>query len=184
MPRQLTTHDRLARLRRGLAQVSVVAASFAGGGLVAGWVWERVWTPPVGIAVKGRFAVIGEATGREFEATGSYVVVALAMGLLVGVCVALVVRGGEVTTLLASAVAAVGAGWLMAQLGHRLGPPDPQAAAKSVVDWTELPLDLRVTGLSPYAAFPFGAALGVAVGLLVLSLVAVARSSSRDVADG
>lgn len=164
--------------RRTIAQVAIVVTTFAVGGLVAGWLWERAWTPVVGIAFKGRFAVVGEATGQEFSATGSFVLVAAAVGLVLGAALALVLRDAEVLTLLSSAASAGAAGWLMARVGHLLGPPDPQAAAATLADWTKVPLDLTVAGVSPYLAFPFGAVLGVALGLLTISLAQMARSGT------
>lgn len=165
------TAQRSRTLARTLLQIGVIGTVFAIGGAVAGWIWERLATPVVGIAFKGRFAVVGEDTGREFAATGSFVVVGVCAGLLLGLAVAVMLRGPELTTLAAAVVAAAGSAWLMAMVGHRVGPPDPYAAAKNVADWTKVPADLHVTGLSPFAALPFGAVLGVVLGFVALSVI-------------
>ena len=68
------------------------------------------------------------------------------------------------------------AAWLMSTVGHRLGPADPVAAAAAAEDFTRIPQDLRVSGLSPFLALPFGSILGLAGGFVLLTLFPRLRS--------
>jgi hypothetical protein len=102
--------------------------------------------------------------------------VASVAGLLTGALCALFLDRSELVTLVAVLVGAVLAGWIMIQVGHLLGPPDPRQLAETAPDRTRLPSDLRIVGkiwpprsirdASPYIAFPAGATLGLAVVLL------------------
>ncbi len=145
-----------------------VAALFAVGGGLGGWLWERRWTPSEGVAFDHRFVLAGEGPGNDFSATGSYLVIAVVIGLALGLAVALVVRGQELATLLAVVACSAVAAWLMATIGHRLGPPDPGPLAAQAEDFTLLRQQLTVTGFSPYLAFPFGGVLGLVCGYLLL----------------
>jgi hypothetical protein len=161
---------------RVVVVVLVVGGFFTAGGAVGGWLWERRWTPLTGVAYQHQFVLIGQAPARAFSATSSYLVLALLLGLVLGLGVALVVRGREWATLIAVAVASAWAAWLMAAVGHRLGPPDPVAAAAVADDFTRIPQDLTVSGLSPFLALPFGAILGLAGGFVLLTIFPRLRS--------
>ncbi|MDP3891351.1 hypothetical protein [Nocardioides sp.] len=146
----------------------VITGVFAVVGAVAGVVWEAWWTPPRGVAYEGQFVMDSVALQSEFSATGSYVAISAALGLLLGVVLTALFDHDELVTLVAVAVGAVLAGWLMREVGAVLGPPDPRQLVGSLEDFTELPADLRVQG-SAWVVFPAGALTGALVVLLGLT---------------
>jgi hypothetical protein len=181
MPEQLTEEPatRSRRVVPAIGQAGIVVAVCAVAGALAGVVWEWLWTPPVGVVIRHEWLVGLSGLRSEFSATGLYVVVASVAGLLVGALCGLFLDRAELVTLAAVLVGAVLAGWIMAQVGHALGPPDPRQLAETASNGTRLPSDLRIVGKiwpprsirdpSPYVAFPAGATLGLAVVLLGLT---------------
>jgi len=168
MPEQLT-HEPATRagwMVPAIRQAGIVVVVFVAVGVLAGVVWEWLWTPPVGVVVEHEWLLGLAGLQAEFTATGVYVVVASVAGLLIGTLCSLFLDRAELVTLVAVLVGAVLAGWVMLQVGQALGPPDPRELAKTARDGTRLPSDLRIAGNSPYVAFPAGATLGVAVVLL------------------
>jgi len=150
----------------------LVLGGCAVGGVVAGVVWELVWTAPTGLVYENRWQLDQEGVQSDVSGTGLYVIVGFCTGLLIGVVSALTTRGHEVATLLTVAVGSVVAAALMALTGHALGPPDPRPLAEGRKNFTELDADLLVEGSSPYVAVPVGALTG-----LTLCFVGYARSS-------
>jgi hypothetical protein len=181
MPEQLTEEPatRSRRVVPAIGQAGIVVAVCAVAGALAGVVWEWLWTPPVGVVIRHEWLVGLSGLRSEFSATGLYVVVASVAGLLVGALCGLFLDRAELVTLAAVLVGAVLAGWIMAQVGQALGPPDPRQLAETASNGTRLPSDLRIVGKiwpprsirdpSPYVAFPAGATLGLAVVLLGLT---------------
>lgn len=160
------------------ALLILVAAAVLG--VLAGVVWEWIWSPPSGVAYEGRFVLDQNGLPSEFSGTGWYIVVAAVAGILLGVGAALVSRDGEVVSLVAVSVGAVLAGGLMFHVGHALGPPDPAVLAASAEDLTALRGDLRVGGVggrphfytfdsAAFVAFPAGALLAFSALVLMLS---------------
>jgi hypothetical protein len=148
-------------------------------GALAGIVWWWVWTPPTGVVLDERWVLDAQGLARDFDGTGWYVVIAVLAGLVGGLVVTWPSRGDEVTLLAAVAVGALLAGWVMYQVGHALGPADPQVLAKGRVDLTPLPGDLRVAGAdrgadllgpgaSVFVAFP-GGALSAAAAVFLMT---------------
>jgi hypothetical protein len=163
-----------ARLRSALPHLAVVLLLFAGGGAVAGLVWEWVWTPPVGTVSDGRWLLDGDALRDDVSGTALYVLVAAAAGLLLGVLAGLLSQPAELVTLAGVVLGSVLAAWLMLEVGQAMGPADPRALAQAAGQGARLPGRLAVEGESPFVAFPTGAL----VGLLVV-LVGVARHPSK-----
>jgi hypothetical protein len=151
--------DRVSALRRFL----LVLVGFAVAGVLAGIVWEWVWTPPTGVALGQEFLLDGGGLRSEFSGTALYVVVGTLAGLLLGVLVAVLTERHELLTLGAVLVGAVLAAWLMLVVGTSHGPPDPEPLARSAEDYTPLQDELRVSGHSPFVAFPGGALVGLIV---------------------
>jgi hypothetical protein len=155
-----------------LVEALVVAALVAAVGALAGVVWEWVWSPPTGVVVHQRWVAASEAGLRgQFTGTGWYVVVAAVAGLLVGAVVALVADRRPLVTLGSVVVGTLLGAWLMRVVGVALGPDDPAVLARSVKQGTHLPDMLRVSGASPYVAYPTGALLALALVFLCLSTV-------------
>ena len=170
-----TTRTRSGHLGRrapwvGIAlQMAVTIGLFAGAGVLSGWAWFRLWTPPQGVVVDHQwFPNPAEAGLRaEFAGTGWYVVVALVGGLLLGTLCAYVLDRSELATLVAVVIGSVLAAWLMLEVGVHLGPPDPQTLAGTAEDGTELPGHLEVARLSPKLSYPGGALLGLTLDYLL-----------------
>lgn len=171
MSAELTSTEARDRPSRGrLARdviVVLVAAALVGAG--CGAVWELWWTPPSGLVLDRVWYPDVEGVPQQFDGTGSYVVVALGGGILLGAASAWLFDRAELVTLAAVGVGSVLAGWLMFEVGTTLAPPDPAAAASSAVDYTTLPGTLEVEGDSAFVAFPAGALTGVAVVFIGLT---------------
>jgi hypothetical protein len=169
--------DRLRGARRDTVraaalQALLVVVAVAAVGAVAGVVWEWVWSPPSGVVVHHQWVAASEAGLRaEFTGTGWYVVVAVVAGLLVGAVVALVADRRPLLTLAALVAGTALGAWLMRLVGVALGPGDPVAIARTAKPGTHLPDMLRVSGASPYVAYPTGALVALMVLFLGLSAV-------------
>lgn len=160
--------DRVSRSPRSWVRPLVIVVAFVVVGALAGVIWEAIWSPPRGVVFRGEWFLEPSGPDLAFDATGSYVVVALLTGVVTGLLSCWRASGRELVTLVAIAVGSVLAGWVMYQVGHALGPPDPRPLAAGLDDYAELPSDLRLAGAdegsSPYvfvstalAAFPVGA---------------------------
>lgn len=154
----------------------LVLLAFAVAGALAGVVWVWVWTPPSGVVIDGRWVHDPVGLSQDFAGTGWYVVVAAVAGLLTALAVSWWSRH-ELVTLGATVLGAVLAGWVMFQVGHALGPEDPQVLAQGRVDLTALPGELEVAGAedgpplprpgsSAFVAFPAGALAALAAVFL------------------
>lgn len=171
MPEQLTrerTSSRgpvLALLRR----FALVVAVFVVAGVLAGALWEWIWTPPQGVVIDHELLLDGDGLRADFSSTALYVLVAAFAGLLLGVLVAVFADRYELVTLVGVVAGSVLAAWLMLQVGEWLGPPDPGPLAATADDYTRIPDDLDVSGTSAFTAFPAGALIGVVVVFIGLS---------------
>jgi hypothetical protein len=144
----------------------IIAVLFLVGGVVAGLVWQWWWDAPSGIVLDGQFRLDEQGLPQEFSGTGRFVLVALVTGLVLGAVVALLLPRGGFVALAATLVAAAVSGWVMAFVGHALGPADPDVLAQGEPDLTALVSDLRVVGWAPYLVLPIGAVTGLAVVML------------------
>jgi hypothetical protein len=140
----------------------VVLTSYATVGLGGGWMWHELWQPSSGVVVDHQWYPDGEALRQDFSGTALYVLVALGLGVAMGVVFAIVGSSRPVFTLVSCVAGAALAGWLMLWAGERLGPADPAELALRADDGTTLPSTLTVSGLPPLFAFAVGtlAALG------------------------
>ena len=156
--------------RRLTMQLGLVVAALAAVGALAGVVWQWLWTPTIGVVVDHRWTA-GDAIGlqHEFSGTGWYVVIGAAAGLVAGLAAALLVDRKPLLTLAAVAVGSVLGAWLMLIVGTTLGPPDHTTVARTADDGTRVPIELAVSGHSPYIALPAGALLGLSIVFIGLS---------------
>lgn len=139
--------DVLGSVRR----VALVLALGALLGVVGGFVWEWVWTPPTGAAYEGRWLADAEGLPVLAGSTALYVVVGLVCGLVYGAGVALFVRGRELLTLAALVAGSAVMAGVIAWLGPVLGPPDAQEVARTKGD-----LEPVIGSLSLPGAWDFG----------------------------
>jgi hypothetical protein len=173
MPERMTTEKSRSPLIRPLLLVVVVLVAYALVGVVAGIVWERVWTPPAEIVQQHKpYYVDYGSLRRVFTGTGLYVLVGGVASAVVALVVSLLTRRRELVTLLAVAIGSTIAALLMWKVGVRLGPSDPKAAAATAADNTLLPGSLAVSGRSPYLIWPM-------TSLFVLALVFFAWPGAR-----
>ena len=158
-----------------LVRFAATVAAYALVSVVAGVVWERLWSAPVGLTYGGEWFLEPAGPDLAFEGAALYVLIALPLGLLLAVLTSLR-PGDEVITVLTVLVAAVIGAVVMYAVGHGLGPPDPQALAAGRPDFTPLPGDLVLSsstpGQTPFAstalvAMPAGAMAGL-VGVYLL----------------
>jgi len=167
---------------RPLRRLLLILLGCAVVGVLAGVVWEAVWTAPTGLVYQGEWQLDGEGVQVDVSGTGLYVIIGFCAGLLIGVASALTARNREVATLVTVAVGSVLAAALMAVTGQALGPPDPHPLAAGKKDFTEIDAELEVEGISPYVALPAGALTGLA--LCFVGLAGSSRSRSAAEPDG
>lgn len=156
-------------------RVAVTVAAYAVAGVVAGVVWERLWSAPEGLTYGGEWFLEPAGPDHSFQGAALYVLIALPLGVLLAVLSSLR-PGHEVATVVTVLVAATIGAAVMYAVGHGLGPPDPQVLAAGQPDFTPLPGDLvlgsSTSGEPPFAstalaAMPAGAMAGL-VGVYLL----------------
>lgn len=181
----MTPHEDPSALQRPrlLGQVLeplLVLLAFAGAGAGAGWLWERWWTPTLGVVVDGTWVPGYRMEGDQFvfdfpslegifDGTAQYVVLGLAGGLVLGVLFALLGRRSEIVMLVAVLGGSLLAGFIAYRLGTHLGPIDPTMLEAGAEDATVLPAALTIEGSSPFIAWPLGALVGLCVTYLLTS---------------
>lgn len=160
----------------------MVVAGFALAGTAAGWLWFRLWDPPMGGVVDGRWLYESfAAVGSDFDATGLFVVIGVGVCLLLGVAAALVCRRSELVTLLAVASGSLLAAWCCFRVGMELRPFNPRLLAPFLPDGTTLPDTLTMSGTSPFLMWPVAGLVGLSATYFVTAVVADVRR--RDTED-
>jgi hypothetical protein len=157
-----------SRLRRSWALVVLVGLLVAGA--LAGVLWWALWTPPTGVAFDGRFVLDGPGSRSAFDATASFVLISLAVGLVGGIVAGAGARRDELAVLAAAVGGAIGATGLMYGVGHLLGPPDPSSLATRAADYEPLVDELTVAGWAPLLVLTGALLVGLVVTLLGLAL--------------
>lgn len=162
--------------RMGAAgQAVVFVAAFAVSGALAGVVWEQLWDAPDGVVFEGRWFLEPAGPDHAFSGTGWYVVVALLAGAVTAFVLGWLWPRNELVSVVAIALGSMLAAWVMFEVGHALGPQDPRVLATGQPDRTIIASDLRLAGVSAYAAFPIGAL----TASLYLFLAASGRGAGR-----
>lgn len=175
---------------RGFAEALAAVVVLVALGALAGVVWWWIWTPPSGVVIEERWVLDAQGLAQDFDGTAWYVVVAALSGLVGGVAVTWPTRGRELRVLAAVLVGSVVGGWVMYQVGHALGPADPQVLAQGREDLTPLPGELRVGGAdtdpspfgpgsSAFVAFPSGA-LSAAAAVFLMTERRGTRSAAPE----
>lgn len=150
--------------RRTWVELAVIVGVLAAAGVIGAFVWEWLWTAPVGVVVDHQWMAEDE-TGLQgmFDATGWYVVIASVTGLVAGFAVAMFLDRVPLLTLAGIVLGSALGTFLMLRVGAALGPPDPRVLALDAPDGTHLPGDLVVAGSSAWIALPAGALVALAV---------------------
>jgi hypothetical protein len=145
--------------------VVLALLAYAGAGIVAGAVWEWVWTPPAQVIRDHHvFYSSYDSLRRVFSGTGLYAIVAAVGSVVVTAAVCLLTRGRELLTLATVLVGSVIAAVLMRLVGGWLGPDDPAQVAKTVANSSHVDGRLTVEGMSAYLVWPM-------VSLFILAVV-------------
>jgi len=147
-------------VRQVMLDAAGILVTFAVVGTACGFLWERVWSAPEGLAYHHQWLLDGEGLPQDFSGTGLYALIGAGCGLVLGFVLALVFDRDELVALVAITVGAVLAAYLMWVVGTALGPPDPHVVAKTADDFDPIPSDLRVQGKAAFLAFPTSALLG------------------------
>jgi hypothetical protein len=176
------TPDSDPRSRPLLGRLGALLAAYVVAGALAGVLWERLWDAPDGVAFQGRWYLDPAGPDIGFEGAALFVVIALPLGLLLGVLSGRW-RGHEVATVLTTLVAAGAAAVVMYAVGSALGPADPQVLAAGEPDYTPITGGLGLNapdhGRDPWRstallALPAGAMTGL-VGVYLLGNKGLAR---------
>lgn len=183
-------------LRAGGVLAGSIALAFLGG-----WLWWAWWAP----ATPGRIYDVPELGPRwypepwdpgqadAFGATAQYVVVALGLGLLLGVVAGLIAGRTALPVLGAVLLGTVAAAFVMAWFGTSFSPPDPQTLATAANVGKEVPghLDVATASVSllgsedvsvptPYLAWPVAGLTGYIVVMLSAKSLGEVRTRESD----
>lgn len=142
---------------------------FAGAGVGGGFAWRHLWTPPAGKAFDGSWipTPVEEGLQNDFSGVGWYVVVAVVIGLVLGLVTAVLLGRAEVVGVLVAVVGSALAAYLVLTTGERLSPPDPDKVATSAEDGAKIPGDLEFDGWTPLLSLPIGSLTGVSLVYLL-----------------
>ena len=152
-----------------LVRVLVLVAVFVGAGIGGGYAWRHLWTPPAGKAFDGSWipTPVEEGLQNDFSGVGWYVVVAVVLGLVLGLVTAVLLGRAEVVGVLVAVVGSALAAYLVLTTGERLSPPDPDKVAASAEDGAKIPGDLEFDGWTPLLSLPIGSLTGVSLVYLL-----------------
>jgi hypothetical protein len=173
MPERLTTDSEAPELRRTVVLAVGVVVAYVVVGMLAGFVWERLWTPPDLVVRDHQAVYTGYASLRKvFTGTGLYALVAAVASATLALVAALLARRRELIVLAAVVAGSGLAAYAMYRVGTSLGPGDPIAAAAHAANDTTLHGRLDVKGRTAFLVWPM-------VSLFVLALVFFAWPGRR-----
>jgi hypothetical protein len=148
------THERVSRETIAWAVGIVVVLGVVG--VVCGLFWRSRLQVPHGVVVGGSWYPDPWDTGERasFASTGWYVLIALAVGVVIGVLVAWLSRAPELITLAAVLIGSLLAAWLMLAVGLHGAPADPRTAAAHASDGTRLSGTISTPGAAAFVTWP------------------------------
>lgn len=160
-----------------------IVLTLAVAGVVCGLFWRSRLHVPHGVVVGGSWYPDPWDAGEQasFASTGWYVLIALAVGVVLGVLTAWFSRAPELVTLVAVLVGSLLAAWLMLAVGLHGAPADPQAAASHASDGTRLTGTISRPGAAAFVTWPL--ATLVPLGAIFL-LFPEHRTSSVTTGEG
>lgn len=173
--------DQLRSAGPAVRRATLLVLAWAVWGALLGLLWVTLWEPPQGTAFEGEWFPSREGLGQDVSATALFALLGIAGGLVLGAVSAFLTRTAEVVTLVATCVGSVLAAWVMFQVGHALGPPDPQVVAAGAAEMAEVPGDLRLAGAGtrPWPFWFESSAFCAMPGGALLALVGVFLSGRR-----
>jgi hypothetical protein len=173
MSEPVSTEESAGLLRRSLLFALAVVIGYVVVGVVAGVIWEWLWTPPTQVVQQHQLFYTDYGSLRQvFTGTGLYALVGAVASALVAATVGFLTRRHELLVLAAVTLGSLLAAWAMHAVGVALGPPDAATIAKTAADGTHVSAELVVNGKSPYLVWPM-------VSLFVLALVFFAWPGGR-----
>lgn len=172
-----------------VAGILVVAGAALGA--LGGWLWYQWWGPPNSGPIYNTaegprwYDLTDQGLAHQFDGPAQYAVIALGLGLLLGVGGVLLGRR-QPYAVLAGLIAGSGlAAYLAFAVGTALSPPDPQKYATEANVCTEEPCQeydaaIEVSGWSPFLVWPLGALGGFCVATLVLNSFGTIREVQEE----
>ncbi len=154
------------RLSSSAVRAVLILFGYAAMGLLGALLWEWWWTPPRGVVLNQTWYLDQVGAAEQFSGTADYVVIAVIIAIVLGFCCGQLPHGRELLTVGLVVVGSALAAWLMARVGHALGPADPQQLARGEPDLTEFPGELRLPGWSPMLAWPIASLSALVVSYL------------------
>ncbi len=166
--------------------IIVVAVVVAGGGVgaVGGWLWYLWWGPAnsgeiYDTAAWGPrwFDLSDEGLAHQFSGPAEYTLVALGLGIVLGILAGVLGRRQAVAALGGLVVASALAAYLAWAVGTALSPPDPQQYATKANACTDdepckqYPAAIEVSGWTPFLCWPIGALGGFSATVVVSSWI-------------
>jgi hypothetical protein len=149
-----------------VVDILVVLGSFLLAGVAAGLLWPHLVEPVLVSRTDAGISTDELALAHRFSNDGWYAVLAAVGGLGLGLVTTAWRRTHEVVTLLVVVAGALLAALVSAQLGHLLGPEDPDIVLAGAEAGATAPDVVRVTAEAVYLVWPIAALVGA---LLVLS---------------
>lgn len=165
--------DRLTatRVSRGSALWAVgILAVLAAAGVGAGLLWRSSVDIPHGVVLNHQWYPDPWDPGQRaaFSATGSYVLISLVAGIVLGLLAAVLSRAAELVTLGAVLVGGLLAAWLMLVVGLHGAPPDPQLAAAHAANGTRLSGTIARPGAAAFVTWALAAVAAVGAVFLIV----------------
>ena len=172
-----------------------VAAAGAALGALGGWLWYHWWGPPnkgsIYDTVHGPkwYDLTDKGIAHEFNGPAEYAVVALGLGILLGVVAALVARRRALAVVGGLIVGSALAAYLSWAIGTAMSPPDPQekyATKANVCEQApckEYPAAIEISGWTPLLCWPLGALGAFSVTVVASSWIEDfrrAQASQKD----
>jgi hypothetical protein len=170
----------------GLVAGSLAAAGAAVGAL-GGWLWYQWWGPAnTGIiydTVDGPkwYDLTDQGVAHQFDGPGQYAVIALLLGIALGVVAFFVGRRQALAAVAGLIVGTALAAYLSYVVGTALSPPDPQKYATSANVCKEepckdYPAAIEVSGWTPFLCWPLGALGAFSTTVVVMSWLGTTRT--------
>jgi uncharacterized membrane protein YeaQ/YmgE (transglycosylase-associated protein family) len=133
--------------------------------VVAGLLWVRLVEPVMFTRVKQGVVSDEVALARQFDDDGWYVVLATVAGAVAGAVLTWWRSRDPVATVLLLVVGAAAASWVMAQVGHAVGPPSPGQVLADARIGATAPGEVKVHAVAAYFVWPIAVLFGAVVVL-------------------
>lgn len=170
-----------ARLTRAaiVQAIAIVVGIVVLGGVLGGFLVERLWTAPQGMVVQHHWyrgitslhplTQAQNADQGVFAGLAWYAAASCVLGVVLGALAAALLARSELVTLAAVAIGGLAAGVVMRLVAVALAPPDPTGPARSAADGTILPDTLHLGPWWTIILLPGAALLGLAAVFLLVT---------------